>query len=132
MYASASVAVRTAVRVWRMILRPKARLLHKKLQLRIVLLLDVGSYACNSHLCKKGQAEVWVEVFGKLLPFFSSAGRKGWALEKMPPVKAFGTTAEDTGMDCPRLGHSAKPVVSQLCCCLGEVGGVWIVEVSLA
>ena len=79
-----------------------------------------------------GQAEVWVEVFDKLLPFFSNAGRKGWALEKMPPMKAFGTVAEDTGVDCPRLGHSAKAVVSEFCCCLGEVGGVWIVEVSLA
>jgi len=51
-------------------------------QLRIVFLLGVGSHACNSHLCKTGQAEVWVEVFDKLLPFFSNAGRKSWALKK--------------------------------------------------
>jgi len=39
-------------------------------------------------------------------------------------MKAFGTMAEDTGMDCPRLEYSAKAVMSQLFCCLGEVGGV--------
>jgi len=46
-------------------------------------------------------------------------------------MKAFGTMAENAGMDCPRLGHSAKAVVPQFCCCLAEVGGVWIVEVNL-
>jgi len=53
-------------------------------------------------LCKKGQAEVRVEVIDKPLPFFSNAGLKGRALEKVPPMKAFGTMAEDTGMDCPK------------------------------
>jgi len=77
-------------------------------------------------LCKTGQAKVRVEVFDKLLAFVSNAGRKGGALEKVPPMKAFGTMAEDTGTDCPRQGYSAKAVVSQLCCCLGETGGVWI------
>jgi len=72
-------------------------------------------------LCKKGQAEVWVEVFDKLLPFFSNAGRKGWALEKVSPMKAFGTMAEDTGVACPRLGHSAKAVVSQFCAVWAEL-----------
>jgi len=79
-----------------------------------------------------GQAEVRVEVFSKLTSFFSNAGRKGWALEEVPPTKAYGTTAEGTRAGCPRLGHSAKPLVPQLCCCLGEVGGVFTVEVSLA
>jgi len=77
-------------------------------------------------LRKTGQAGVLVEV---LVSFcLSSAvlvGRAGhW--------RRFGTVAEDTGMDCLRLGHFAKAVVSQLCCRLDEVGGVWIVEVSLA
>jgi len=44
-------------------------------------------------------------------------------------MKAFGMMAEDTGMDCPRLGHSAKAVVSQFCCCLGEVGGKYFIVI---
>jgi len=109
MCASASVAVRTAVRVWRMIFTARGKALAQELQLRIVLLLGVGSHACNSHLCKVGQAEVGVEVFGKLLPFFSNAGRKGWALEKVPHVKAFGTVAENTGVDCPSKAGALLP-----------------------